>query len=69
MFSRNPKFSLPRRKGRNRIEKPIKRECPEVTNARIGITSVNAPDQKLAVVEVAEQYANSLIGGKSKLAG
>lgn len=34
------------------MERAIKRECPEVINSRIGITSVNARGQKFAVVEV-----------------
>ena len=50
------------------VEEALKRECPEVTNARVGITSVNARGQKLAVVEVPEQYARKLLNsGRIKI--
>lgn len=39
------------------IEKGIKREHPEITNTRIGITSATSRGQKYAVVEIVEQYA------------
>ena len=53
---------------KNEVEEAIKRECPEVTNVRIGITSANSRGQKLAVVEVAEQYARKLLNsGKIRI--
>lgn len=42
---------------KSEIEKGIRRERPEVTNTRIGITSATSRGQKYAVVEIVEQYA------------
>lgn len=50
------------------MEGAIKGEFLEVTNVRIGTTSLNSWGQKLAVVKVVEQYrGNSLTAGKSEL--
>lgn len=39
----------------------INRNCAEVTNASIGITSVNALGQKLSLVEVTSQHERKLL--------
>lgn len=53
---------------KNEIGEVIKRECPQVTNARIGITSAKSRRQKLAVVDVPKQYAGKFLNsGKIRI--
>lgn len=64
MLSRNLRSWLSHRK----VKEVIKRERPEVINARIFVTSVNGLNQKLEMFEVTEQHARTLLNcGKIKI--
>lgn len=66
VFSLEPKCSpeipeLDCVKDKNDVGNTIKHECPNITNAQIGVTSPNSRGEKLAVVKVAEWYEWKLL--------